>query len=800
MTEKPTRKDMEKKIEQFKKDVDILKQTEATFLESEERYNSLFKNNHAAMLLIDPSSGNIVDANLASCSFYGWNREKLTQKKITDINILDNTQVLQAMERSESKQQRNFLFQHRLANGEIRDVEVFSSPIKLHGKQLLYSIIYDITDQKQMKESLRKSEEKYRLLFENTGTATFIVEEDMTIAQINSKCEELSGYSKLEIEGKMKTTDFMADEEIERLKKFHFGRRKGDDAIPTEYEFKLVDAKRRVKNVFIQTGMMPASKQSIASIIDITPLKTAEKALRESQEKYKDLVNSLPQVVFETDKDGIITFANRNAFDLFGYTQDDIDQGLDVFQMLTSNHWDRVAEDIQKVMRNQKLDNVEYTARKKDGRTFPVLVNVNAIIHENTPIGLRGILIDISDRKQAEKEKESLEVQLRQAQKMEAVGTLAGGIAHDFNNILNIILGNTELAMDEIPKWHPAGFNLNEIQKASMRARGVVRQLLNFSRKSDLKQKPISLIPVIKDALRFLRATLPKNIEIRQNIQNVPDIVFADPTQIHQVMINLFTNASHAIEDVPGVIEIGIERIVLDVISTTHYSDLDAGNFVKLSVSDTGPGIAPEIMDRIFDPYFTTKELGKGTGMGLSVVHGIVKNHGGAVTVESMPEKGATFNILLPVIEAEPESKIERHEKLPGGTERILFVDDEDSIVLTMQYRLERLGYQVKATTKPMDALELFKSDPHQFDLIITDMTMPDMNGDRLIKEVLKIRPHMPAILCTGFHEKISEEKAKKMGIVGYFEKPINKFELAGLVRKVLDEGKRVGPDKELVI
>lgn len=788
MAQKPTRKELEKKIEELQKEVSRLQQMEPALLESEERYNSLFRNNHAAMLVVDPSNGNIVDANPASCSFYGWNREELIHKKITDINILDNARVRQEMERAKSGQRHNFIFRHCLANGEIRDVEVFSGPIKLHGKLLLYSIIYDITDRKQMEEALRKSEEKYRLLFENTGTATFVIEEDMTIAQINSKCEELAGYSRSEIEGKKKTTEFIADEDIEKIKKFHFGRREGNDTIPSEYDFKLVDGNGRIKNVFVQIGIIPGTKQSIASITDITPLKAAETALRESEKKYKDLVNSLPQVVFEADGNGMITFANRNAVDLFGYTKDDLDQGLSLFQMLIPDHRDRAKIDIQKVMQNQKLDNVEYTAQKKDGRTFPVLVNVNAILQGNHPVGLRGILFDISDRKQAEKEKKSLEVQLRQAQKMEAIGTLAGGIAHDFNNILSIILGNTELATDDIPKWHPASFNLNEIQKASMRARDVIRQLLSFSRKSDLKRKPILLIPVIKDSLKFLRATLPKNIEIRQKIKNVPDAVFADPTKIQQVMINLFTNAFHAIEDVPGVVEVGIQRVVLDVISATRYSGLTAGNYIKITVSDTGPGISPEIMDRIFDPYFTTKDLEKGTGMGLSVVHGIVKNHGGDIIAENVPEKGATFSILLPVIEANPESKTGKDEKLPGGNERILFVDDEDSIVFTVRYRLERLGYQVKATTNPLDALELVKADPNQFDLIITDMTMPKLNGDRLTKEIYNIRPDMPVILCTGFHEKISEEKAKKMGISGYFEKPINKFELAGLIRKVLDK------------
>jgi signal transduction histidine kinase/ActR/RegA family two-component response regulator len=395
---------------------------------------------------------------------------------------------------------------------------------------------------------------------------------------------------------------------------------------------------------------------------------------------------------------------------------------------------------------------------------------------------------EIIERKQAEEDKKKFETQLRQAHKMEAIGTLTGGIAHDFNNILGIIIGNTELALDDIPKWSPAHVNIEEILKASLRAKDVVRQLLSFSRQTDQERKPIKLVPVIQDAIKLLRATIPMNIDIRQDIVDTSDTILADSTQIHQLMFNLCTNAAHAMEDTGGILEIGIKNVVLDEVSAGLYPDLTPGNYVKLTISDTGSGISPKIKDKIFDPYFTTKDIGKGTGMGLSVVHGIVKSHGGGLIIDSEIERGTTFSIFFQVVEKEAVEEIETEEELPVGNERILFVDDEASMVDVGRYRLERLGYKIEAMTSPVEALEAFHANPDQYDLVITDMSMPQMTGDQLVKEILKTRPDMPTILCTGFSEKIDEDKAKEMGIRHYMEKPINRRDLAFMVRKVLDE------------
>ena len=395
---------------------------------------------------------------------------------------------------------------------------------------------------------------------------------------------------------------------------------------------------------------------------------------------------------------------------------------------------------------------------------------------------------DITERKRAEEEKNKLETQLQQSQKMEAVGTLAGGIAHDFNNILAVILGNTELASDDVPDSNPASKSLKAIHQASIRAKDMVRQLLAFSRKSDEESKPLDIAPVIKESMKMLRHAIPTSVEFKQHISDAFCNVMGDAAQINQIVMNLVTNAAHAMSEEGGLLEVTLEHIILQKEKACFDWVLSPGSYVRLRMKDTGEGIEPKIMDRIFDPYFTTKDVGKGTGMGLSVIHGIVKRHGGGILVESELGKGTVFEIYFPALGETAEVEKEPLGEIKGGSERILFVDDEESMVDLNRQRLERLGYNVKSTIKPVEALEWFKADPDQFDVIITDMTMPRMTGDRLAAEVLKIRPHMPVIICTGYSERMSAKKAEVLGVSKYIEKPIGARNLASAIREVLDE------------
>lgn len=387
------------------------------------------------------------------------------------------------------------------------------------------------------------------------------------------------------------------------------------------------------------------------------------------------------------------------------------------------------------------------------------------------------------------REKEQLQAQLAQAQKMEALGMLAGGIAHDFNNILTAIIGYAELISLEAIPGSMTERNVRELLKAGHRAKDLVKQILAFSRRSEQERKPIRLDSTIKEALKLLRASLPSTIDIRQEIDQ-GGLVKADPTQIHQVLMNLCTNASQAMAEKGGVLSVRWKPVDVSGTMTCRQTDLPPGPYMRLSVEDTGHGMSPEVVGRIFDPYFTTKEVGKGTGLGLAVVQGIVKGHGGAVTVISEVGKGSTFEVYLPRLDGVEGVAERKHpEPLPfGGRERILFVDDEPALNEVGRQILEHLGYEVENRTNSLEALELFLQDTQRFDLLITDMTMPNMTGDRLAQEVLRIRPNIPIILCTGFSERVSEEQARKLGIRELVMKPIVMSDLAKTVRRALDQ------------
>ena len=381
-----------------------------------------------------------------------------------------------------------------------------------------------------------------------------------------------------------------------------------------------------------------------------------------------------------------------------------------------------------------------------------------------------------------------LEAQLQHACKMEIIGTLSGGIAHNFNNILGIIVGNTEIAMMDVPKWNSTRHNLEEIRKACFQARDVVKQILAFSRQSKQEMKPVKISPIIKDSIKLLRSLIPTTIEIRQNISSRSDTINADPIQIQQVLLNLCTNAAHAMRENGGILQVSLENNTLDEEDAASYNDLSPGNYLRLTVSDTGHGIEPDILDRIVDPYFTTTDVDEETGMGLAVINGIVRNHNGEITVYSKPGKGATFHVYFPLAEEEVVAETDTEESLPTGIECILFIDDEKALVNLGRQILGRLGYSVISRMSSSEALELFRKNPNQFDIIVTDMTMPNMTGIDLAKELMKIRSDIPIILCTGFNEKIDEAKAMEMGISAFVMKPIIMRDIANKVREVLDK------------
>jgi two-component system, cell cycle sensor histidine kinase and response regulator CckA len=520
-------------------------------------------------------------------------------------------------------------------------------------------------------------------------------------------------------------------------------------------------------------------------------LRSTQLKLEAQLDKYSDLYDFAPVGYFTISDQGMILNANLTGAFMLG-----VERKLMIKQpfsrFITSDTQDDYYLHRIKLFKTKGKENCEIKLLKKDGTNLHVhLECVPVQDDEGNIAAVRTVVTDISERKKIEEEKENLETQIRQLSKIEAVGTLSGGIAHDFNNIVGIILGNIELAMDDVPDWNPARLNLDEARTACLRAKSVVHKLLSFSYKTTSSKQPLKFISILNESLGLLRATIPASIDISRNINTTSDIIMADSTQIQQVIINLCVNASQAMQS-GGAIAVNLENVDFDQDTTIQYQKLTPGRYVKCTVDDTGHGIKPEILDRIFDPYFTTKEVGEGSGLGLSIVYGIVKNHNGAISGESEPGKGSSFNIFFPVVTDEVEPAGKPIVKLPTGTERILFIDDEQAIVDLAKERIRRLGYQVTATTSSLEGLKIFKARHHEFDLVITDFSMPKMSGDKLAEKLISIRADIPIILCTGLGDKVSGEKIEVMDIQGFLRKPIVMSDFAKLIREVLDN--RVAP------
>jgi PAS domain S-box-containing protein len=522
------------------------------------------------------------------------------------------------------------------------------------------------------------------------------------------------------------------------------------------------------------------------NVVDFLSKRYKDKSLHESEKRYRLTFDAIPDSITITRvKDGKYKYVNDGYTNLTGYSREEVigktPRDIDLYV----NQADR-----RRMMKELKkagvLQNFEVQFRKKDGTVWDSYFSARPIEldGENCLIALAK---DVTELKKAEEEKRSLETQLRQAQKMEAIGTLAGGIAHDFNNILTAIIGYTELTMEDIPEGIPARPNLERIHMSALRARDLVKQILSFSRKSEYEKRPLRVESILKETLQLLRATVSTTIDIRQDIASDTGLVEADPTQIHQLILNLCTNAADAMKETGGTLMVGLEDVQVGQDKADGNIELDSGHYLKVTVQDTGPGIPAEILDRIFEPFFTTKEVGTGTGMGLSVVHGIVQGLGGAITVESAPGKGALFTIYLPVAETEGV-RLEAKAKsdLIKGTGRVLFVDDEAALADLGEVMLARLGYTPTVKTSSLEALETFKSDPGGFDLIISDMAMPRMSGATLAGEILAIRPDIPIILCTGYSDQINGEKATKLGISRLLDKPLSIADLSRAIREAM--------------
>jgi len=526
---------------------------------------------------------------------------------------------------------------------------------------------------------------------------------------------------------------------------------------------------------------------AVVSMHDITKRKLAAQELQKNKNMLQSVFDGISEPLVMLDKDMKIKMLNRAAMTYYKVENPDSLSDKPCYQALRGELKPCEGCNIPSVVTAGRPTTLE-----REGFMDPERYEELYFYPLEETLGGEGAVIlrinDITEKKTAADEKRKMRGQLQQAQKMEAIGTLAGGIAHDFNNILGAIIGHGEIMeLFEVPEGHEMRSSLKEVLNSAYRAKDLVEQILTFSRQSQQEKKTIRLIQIIKEALRLLRASLPSIIEIRQDIDNIAGTVIADPTQMHQVLMNLCTNASHAMREKGGVLEVSLTAVNVGAEDVQLMTDLEPGPYIRLDVRDTGHGMAPEIMGHIFDPYYTTKGKGEGTGLGLSMVHGIVKNHQGAITVESRLGEGSTFHVFLPLKETKSaEQEVKQLEPLPIGKGCILFVDDEKPLVSFGKEILEHLGYEAVVRTSSVEALEAFTAQPERFDLVITDITMPNMTGLELAKAIIRTRPELPIILCTGFSETVTAEAAKAAGVKEFIQKPIGARRLAETIQRVL--------------
>jgi PAS domain S-box-containing protein len=542
-----------------------------------------------------------------------------------------------------------------------------------------------------------------------------------------------------------------------------------------------------IRAPFVTAGMTAGGGAVVVILVGVlvclrisTPL---IRRLRESEASTQAILDTAPDGIITFNAGGAIHSLNRAAEQLFDCAAHEV-IGRPVSRLLPSLSLDDCSNNSAFDLGRRGPVHLgivhEAIGQRRDGTTFPVDMTMS-----QTQVGERqlfiGIVRDITLRKR-------LESQLRQLQKMEAIGTLVGGIAHDFNNILAAILGYAELALSKVSQRSPARRYLQEVLKAARRAKDLVQQILAFSRHTEVERRPVQLLPLVREALSLLRASLPSTIEMRHFLDPGVGSVLADPTQMHQILMNLGANAEYAMRQTGGILDIRLEAVELDTVAAAAHPKLKPGSYVRLTVRDTGHGMPPEVMERIFEPFFTTKGVGEGTGMGLAVVHGIVTSYEGAITVDSAPGQGTTFTIYLPRLQEGVAEGLAAPEPIPRGQGCILFVDDEADLVRLGREMLEPLGYQVVTQTSSHEALETFRAAPQQFDLVITDQTMPKMTGAMLAQELRRIRPDVPIILCTGFSHSIDAEKAKELGIDAFLTKPIEVYEWAVAIRRLLEQ------------
>jgi PAS domain S-box-containing protein len=645
----------------------------------------------------------------------------------------------------------------------------------------------EITERRMAEQALRFSEERYRFLMEESQQP-FVVAREFEFIYVNPAAARLLGFETPEelIKAGMGAVVPM-DEFESRLRRFDLRVR--GEMMDHTYEARFVRTDGQIIwcEVNAKVGEFEGAVAVLAGLHDITERKHATAELARANSTLLATLESTADAILVVDSDGRITRYNEKLLEMWDLS-DPLAYGTEHLTLI--GRQSEMLRDSEEFVARTIVNYSDVTAH-----TFDLMEFIDGRVYERYSqpqlvdtkcVGRVWSYRDITERVNAEKTKEQLEAQLRQAQKMEAIGTLAGGIAHDFNNILYAIQGYAELVLDNLPDGSLARKDQEEVLIASKRAADLVRQILAFSRQSNSQNSAVNVTDIAREVLRLIRASFPSTIDIRfgQTCEN--PIVMADSTQLHQILMNLCTNSGQALGEAGGVLEVSLRSEIITPGATQHGVGVQAGNYIVISVQDNGCGMTPQVMERIFDPFYTTKEVGVGTGLGLSTVHGIVAGLGGEITVESEVGKGTTFEIYLPRAAAEKHEEKAEVSKELFGEGHIMFVEDEEPLAKMATEALTRFGYTVEAFTSSAEAWKRFGAEPGAFDLVITDQTMPEITGSRLAEQMLALRPDLPVILCTGFSKTLTPTSAKALGVRMLLEKPIGIKDLAQAARTAL--------------
>ncbi len=795
--------------------------------ELEKRYRNLF-NSINDLIMIHDLEGRLLNVNPAVSQLSGYTFEELIGRPLSDFIIPKFRPFFRDEYLKEIQKQGCaegvVIFQAK--DGNEHYVEYRNVLVKQDGREPYVSGLgRNITERIRAERALRENKERYKTVFEATGTATIIAEDDNTISLANSTFEDLSGYSKEEIEGKKKWTEFVIEADLEQMRQYHRDRRDKPVSAPKNCEFRFIDRQGNIKNISLTVEIIPGTKKSVASLLNITDRKQAEEALQKAYEELEqrviertaDLVKANEQLKRETkernqveealresqERYALATHAARvgvwdwtvqtnefyldqNVKEILGYSDSEIPNEIDVWSEYVH------PEDKQSVMETfqDHIDGkipefvFEHRMIHKDGSVRWIMARGTAIRDaQGNPIRVIGTDTDITALKLAEEEKKKLEEQIQQAQRLEAIGTLAGGIAHDFNNLLMAIQGNTSLLLYDMDSCHPHFDAIENIEKSVRSGAKLTNQLLGYARKGKYRVEPVKLNQLVEETADAISRTR-KEIIIHHELSEDLFAIEADQGQIEQVLFNLYINAA---DSMPSG-----GKIILKTLNVTHADmrsklyDPKPGNYVQLTVTDTGIGMDKRTQERIFEPFFTTKEMGRGAGLGLASVYGIVKSHGGYIEIESEKGHGTTFTIFLPACSKEIPRTIKSSERIIEGSGTILLVDDEEIVLETGVKLLERLGYSVLKAGSGIEAVEVYKDNKEAIDLVILDMIMPEVGGGETYDKMKKINPIVKVLLSSGYSSDGKAAEILKRGCKGFIQKPFNLQKLSGKVKEIL--------------